>query len=74
MTATVTASTDNPLVFQSLEYCDACSSAAGKYRVWVDRYRITDDGPKSLDIVLCGHHLNRHSAALAEAGYEIDEI
>lgn len=74
-TKTETVDADHPVLLQYNYYCDACTSARATHRVWIDRYRIEEDGTaKSLDILLCGHHLNRHADALEEAGYELEEL
>lgn len=72
---TQTIEADHPVLLQLNHYCDACTSARATHRVWVDRYRVEADGTtRSLDLLLCGHHLNRHADALEEAGYELEEL
>lgn len=64
-----------PVQHLQLLYCDSCTSARATHRVWVDRYRPLDDGSfTSLDLVLCGHHINKHMAKLLEEGYEVEEM
>lgn len=65
---------DHPILLQYNHYCDACTSARATHRVWIDRYRMTDDGPKSLDLVLCGHHMSKNLDKLNASGYEIEEL
>lgn len=65
---------DHPALLQLNHYCDACTAARATHRVWVDRYRMTDDGPKSLDLVLCSHHLAKHRDAIDAEGYEVEEL
>lgn len=65
---------DHPILLQFNHYCDACTSARATHRVWIDRYRLTEEGPKSLDLVLCGHHISKHFDALDGEGYEIEEV
>lgn len=73
MTATATETADP--VHLSLFYCDSCSVARALYRVWVDRWRVEEDGSaKSLDVVLCSHHFNEHEAYVLEQGYDVDDV
>lgn len=73
VTPTETIESDHPVLLQFNHYCDACTSARATHRVWVDRYRVEEDGTtKSLDLLLCGHHVNRHADAFEEAGYELE--
>lgn len=65
---------DHPILIQYNNYCDSCTSARATHRVWIDRYRLTDEGPKSLDVILCGHHFHRHEEVIIEAGYETELI
>lgn len=65
---------DHPVLLQYNFYCDACTSARATHRIWIDRYRMTENGPKSLDVLLCNHHLDKHADALEEAGYELEEL
>lgn len=73
MTVTMTVPETDP-VFLQLQYCDKCSVARAVYRVWIDRFRLNQDGSStSLDVVLCGHHYSANEAFIVSEGYEVDD-
>lgn len=67
-------SSQTSTVHLELNYCDACSAALGRYRVWIDRYAVTEDGFKSLDLVFCAHHFKKSESAILASGYEVEEL